>query len=119
MQKDHKKVCLKINGKQSVKLKSSSIKFKNHFKELAVPFKIYVDFESILKWIKRNNRKNDTLCTEKYQDHIPCSFAYMYVLMIDLASQFFFTVEKMQSIYLLKEFLKSVIIAKKNNKKAF
>ena len=26
---EHKKVCLKINGKQTVKLKSSPIKFKN------------------------------------------------------------------------------------------
>ena len=32
---DHKKVCLKINGKQSVKLRSGSIKFKNSFKQLA------------------------------------------------------------------------------------
>ena len=37
----HKETCLKINGKQTVKLKSGSIKFKNHFKQLAIPFKIY------------------------------------------------------------------------------
>ena len=35
---EHKKVCLKINGKESVKLKSGSIQFKNNFKQLAVPF---------------------------------------------------------------------------------
>ena len=63
------KTFLKINGKQSVKLRSDTIKFKNHFKQLAVPFKTYVDFESILKWIKRNNRKNN----------IPCSFSYKVV----------------------------------------
>ena len=33
------------------------MKFKTHFKELFVPFKIDFDFESILKWIKRNNNK--------------------------------------------------------------
>ena len=44
---EHKETHLKINGKQSVKLRSGSIKFKNHFKQLAVPFKISVDFESI------------------------------------------------------------------------
>ena len=33
---EHKKVCLKINGEQSVKLKSSLIKFKNYFNQLAV-----------------------------------------------------------------------------------
>ena len=39
-----KETCLKINGKQTVKFRSSSIKFKNHFKQMAVPFKIYADF---------------------------------------------------------------------------
>ena len=34
---------LAINGKQRIKLKSGSIKFKNHFEQLAMPFKIYVD----------------------------------------------------------------------------
>ena len=43
------KTFLKINDKQSVKLKSDAIKFKNHFKQLAAPFKTYVHFESILK----------------------------------------------------------------------
>ena len=51
---EHKKICLKINGKQSVKLKSDTIKFKNHFKQLSVPFKVYADFESILKGVKTN-----------------------------------------------------------------
>ena len=41
----HKENCLKINGKLSVNLKSGSIKFKNHSKQLAVPFKIYADFQ--------------------------------------------------------------------------
>ena len=40
----HKENCLIINGKQSVKLRSSSISFKNYFKQLYVPFKICADF---------------------------------------------------------------------------
>ena len=40
-----------INGKQAVKLKSGSINFKNYFKQLAVPFKIYTDFEYLLSAI--------------------------------------------------------------------
>ena len=40
----HKETCLKINGKQTVKLKSGSIRFRNHFKQLAVPFRINADF---------------------------------------------------------------------------
>ena len=43
----HKENYLIINGKQTVKLKSSSIRFKNHMKQLAVPFKIYADFECL------------------------------------------------------------------------
>ena len=38
---EHEKDDLVINGKQSVKLKSSSIKFNNYSKQLPVPFKTY------------------------------------------------------------------------------
>ena len=72
---EHKENCLIINGKQSVKLKSGSISFKNYFKQLPVPFKIYADFKRILKGIKSSNKNNGSY-TEKNQDHIPCSFAY-------------------------------------------
>ena len=37
----------------------------------------------------------------------------LFVLMINLVNQFFFTEEKMQSIDLLKQLLKSTLIAKK------
>ena len=46
---EHKETYLKINGKQTVKLRCGSIKFKNHLKELALPFKIYPDFECNMK----------------------------------------------------------------------
>ena len=46
-----KKVCLKINSKQSVNLQSGPIKFKNYFIQLAVPFKIYAVFKSALKGV--------------------------------------------------------------------
>ena len=46
---EHKKDCFVINDKQSVKLKSSLIRFKNYSKQIPVPFKIYADFECILK----------------------------------------------------------------------
>ena len=38
---EHKEDFLIINGKQSVKLKKGAIKFKNYFKKIPVPFKIY------------------------------------------------------------------------------
>ena len=67
--------CLIINGKQSVKLKSGSISFKNYFKQLPIPFKTYADFECLLKGVKSNDKNNGSY-TEKYQEHIPCSFSY-------------------------------------------
>ena len=75
---EHKENCLIINGKQSVKLKSGSISFRNYFKQLPVPFKIYDDFECLLKGFKSSD-KNNGLYTKKYQDHIPCSFGYKFV----------------------------------------
>ena len=42
---EHTENCLIINGKQSVRLKSDIISFKNYFKQLLVPLKIYADFE--------------------------------------------------------------------------
>ena len=52
----HKETCLKIYGEQGVKLRSGSIKFKNHFTQLAVPFKIFGDFESFLKRVKISDK---------------------------------------------------------------
>ena len=72
---EHKENCLTINGKQSVKLKSGLISFKNYFKKLTAPFKLYADFEYILKGVKSSNKNNGSY-TEKYQGHIPCSSAY-------------------------------------------
>ena len=71
---EHKKNCLVINGKQSVKLKSGSISFKNYFKQLAVPVKNYADFEYLLTGVKSSDKNNGSY-TKKYQDHISCSFA--------------------------------------------
>ena len=75
---EHKENYLVINGRQSVKLKSDSISFKNYFKQLPVPYKIYADFECSLKEIKSSDKNNGSY-TETYQDHIPCSFAYKVV----------------------------------------
>ena len=82
---EHKGNCLKRNGKQNVKLKSGSLSFKNYFKQLSVRFKIYADFECILKKVECDSIKNNSSCTEKYQSHIPCSFAYK-VFCIDRTS---------------------------------
>ena len=80
---EHKNFCLKINCKPTVKLRSCSIKFKSYFKQLASPFKIYSDFECIVKKVKSSDRGDNTSYTEKNQEHIPCSFAYEVVCVDD------------------------------------
>ena len=46
---EYKNVCLSIIGAQSVRLEKGTIKFKNYFKQIPVPFKIYAGFEYNLK----------------------------------------------------------------------
>ena len=75
----HKENCLSINGKQSVKLEKGTIKFENYFKQIPVPFKIYADFECNLRGVE----SYEGSYTKKYQDHIPCSFAYKVVCVDD------------------------------------
>ena len=75
----HKEDCLIINGKQNVKLDKGFISFKNHFKQTPVPFKIYADFESILRNVNGGIINDDISYTRKYQDHVPYSFAYKLV----------------------------------------
>ena len=72
---EHKKVCLSINGAQSVRLEKGTIEFKNYFKQIPVPFKIYADFECNLRGVE----SYEGSYTKKYQDHVPCSFAYKVV----------------------------------------
>ena len=69
-----------INDKQNVKLGKGSISFKNYSKQLLVSFKIYADFECILRPTssKKVSDKNGSY-TENYQKCIPSSFAYKVV----------------------------------------
>ena len=78
---------MKINDEKTVKLRSGSTKFKNHFKQIAVTFKIYADFEWSLEKIHTNKRGNDTSYTGKNENHIPCSFAYKVVCVDDSFSK--------------------------------
>ena len=111
---EHKETCLKVNGKQIAKLRSGSIKFKNYFKQLAAPFKIYLDFECNLEKIYTNEKGNDTLYTKKYQDHIACSFAYKVVCVDDNFNKPVVLYRGENAVCkFMKQFLKSVIIAKK------
>ena len=78
----HKEDCLSINGQQSINLEKGTIEFKNYFKQLPVPFKIYADFECNLK----NVECYEGTYTKKYE-HIRCSCAYKVVCIDDKYSK--------------------------------
>ena len=116
---EHKEFFLKINGKQTVRSINGSIKIKNHFKQLETPLKIFVDFECITKRVKGNDKNNNTSYTKKDQDHIPCIFAYKVVCVHNNFNKpVVLYWERMQFIDSLKQFLKSVTLFGKNDKKS-
>ena len=73
---EHKEVCLKITGKQSI---NGSIKFKIFSKQLAVRFEVYARFESVSKGVQSDDKDSNVSYTKRYQEHIPCSFVYKVV----------------------------------------
>ena len=84
---EHKKDCLLINKEQNVKVEKGFIEFKNYSKQIPVLFKIYADFECILKSIDCGVDNDCFSYTKKYQDHIPCIFAYKVVCIDDKYSK--------------------------------
>ena len=76
---EHKEVCLSINSAQSVRLEKRTTEFKNYFKQIPVSFKIYADFECNLE----SAESYEGSYSKKYQDHVPCSFAYNLVCVDD------------------------------------
>ena len=62
----HKEDCLSINGQQSINLEKGTIEFKNYFKQIPVPFKIYADFECNLKGVE----SSEGSYSKKYQDQM-------------------------------------------------
>ena len=106
----HKENCLSINGKQSVKLEKGTIKCENYFTQISVPFKMYADFECNLKRVE---------CDEgSYTKNIKITFLVvwlikLFALMIGLINLLLFIEVKMLLMNLLKQFFRSINIAKK------
>ena len=75
----HKKVCLSINGTQSVRLEKGTTEFKNYFKQIPFRFTIYPDFECNLSSVENC----EVSYSKKYQDDVSCSFAYKLICVDD------------------------------------
>ena len=98
----HEEDCLSINGQQSVNLEEGIIEFKNYFKQLPVPFKIYADFECNL----RDVEIYEGFYTKKYHEHVPCSYAYKVVCIDDRFSKSIVVFRGKNAAY---EFIKSIL----------
>ena len=61
------------------KIRKKKIEFKTYFKQIPVPLKLYVDFE----FNSKNVECYEGSYSKKYQDHVPCSFAYKLVWIDD------------------------------------
>ena len=84
---EHGKDCLLINGGQRVKLEKGFIEFNNFNKMIPAPLKIFADFECLLKEVDSGIHNDCFSYTARYQDHIPCSFAYKLVCVDDKYSK--------------------------------
>ena len=84
---EYGKDCLLINSGQRVRLEKGFMVFNNFNKMIPAPFKIYTDFEFLLKEVDSGIHNDFFSYTAKYQNHIPCSFAYKLVYVDDKYSK--------------------------------
>ena len=109
----HKEDRLSINGQQSINVEKGTLEFRNYFKQLPVPFKIYAEFECNFKVIVMLNVIN--LLTQKniLSMFLVVMLIKLFVLMIDLIRQLLFIELKMLLMNLLNQFLKNISTVKK------
>ena len=106
----YKEYCLSINGQQSINLQKGTIEFKNYFKQLPVPFKIYADFECNLK----NIECYEGSYTKQYHEHVPFSYAYKVVCIDDKYCKSIVVYRGVNAAY---EFIRSILKEHKYCKK--
>ena len=82
---EHKNNCISINGKQAINMpeKGDKVYFKNHHKQLPVPFVICADFEALTEKIQGCQPNNEKSYTEAYQKHTDCGYGYKVVCCYD------------------------------------
>ena len=109
---EHKKDFLLINKEQNVKLEKGFIEFKNFNRQIPVPFKIYADFECLLKGC------DVVIDNECFSYTKKIKIMFLVVLLIKLCVLIISTVKKivcigvkMQLINLSSVFFKIMVIA--------
>ena len=111
---EQKKVCLSINGAQSVRFEKGTIEFKNYFKQKPISF--HADFECNLDSVK----SYEGFYSKIYQDHIHCSFAYKLVCVDDKFTKAIVAFRGQNAVYeSIKAILKEYQYCKKVMNKHF
>ena len=113
---EHKKYCLLINKGQNVKLAKGFIEFKNFNRQIPVPFKIYADFERLLKGVDCGIG-NACFSYEgiSFKKNIKTIFHVVLlikwcVLIINIFKKFVCIDKKIQFLNSLSVFLKNMVI---------
>ena len=104
---EHKKDCLVINGKLSVKLKKNFIRFKNYSKQIHVLFKTYADFQCIFKEVDCDIidcNSNIPFTRNVKIIFLPVLLIKLFVLTINVVRKLFCTEERMLFTHLLNQF---------------
>ena len=83
---DHEKYCNGVNDRptriEMPEEGKNTLSFKNHHKQMKVPFVIYADFEALVRKIpgcKRGPESKQKSFTEKTEWHQACGFSYIVV----------------------------------------
>ena len=104
----------KHHGAQSLRFEKGATDFKSYFEQIQVPFKFYADFESNLESVG----SYEGSYSNKYQDHIPCNFAYELVCVDDKFSKPIFVFRGENAAFkFIEEFLIEYEYCKKIMKK--
>ena len=89
---EHKNNCISINGKQAINMpeKGDKVYFKNHHKQLPVPFVIYADFEALTEKIQgcQPNNENHTQKLIKSTQIVDMGIRSSVVMMTNTANQY-------------------------------
>ena len=76
---EHKGICLKINGKRTVRLKKVLLSLRIVLSKHMVHLKFMLILSLFFKTVKSNEKASGSYTEKKNEDHIPCSFSYKLV----------------------------------------
>lgn len=102
----HETYCSEINDDMVVcpKKENKWISFKNYKHQLMNPFIIYADIECVLKNVSNVN----TIITNAYQKHVPCSVAFYFKCIYDSSKSFYSSKTSTDCIAWFAEELKKI-----------